>query len=90
MLGRNYEMSHQNTDIETEEHELYVERRQAVERLAQTAMYVSSVDSEFQAAQAQGEVPDDLWRASNEAHIAHLDAIGWLLNVNRRISMEGL
>lgn len=88
--GRQTEMAHQYPSEQLTNSELWEEREQAIANLGQTAMFLSSVMSEFSRAQAMGEVPADLWKINNQAHKDNMAATGWLLDINRRITQAGL
>lgn len=89
-LGKNYEMAHQNLSEELQNHELYQEREQAIRRMGETAMVLTSVLEEFNQAQVNGNIPPDLWRLNTEAQVNNIDALSWLMDVNRRIHEAGL
>jgi hypothetical protein len=44
----------------------------------------------FTQAQCEGYIPEELKRLNNEAHIAKVGAITWLMDVNKRIHEAGL
>lgn len=89
-LGKNYEMGHQNPSDELMSHELWEEREQAIARLGETAMYLSSVMTMFNEAQTEGNISPDLWRLNTQAQLDNIAATGWLMDVNRKIHQAGL
>lgn len=89
-LGKNYEMAHQNLSEELLNHELWQERQAALENLATTGAYLASVAQMFAAAQLEGDIPQELWQAHTKAQVDNINATSWLIDVNRRITLEGL
>ena len=89
-LGKNYEMAHQNLSEELTNSELYEEREQAIARLGETAMYLTSILSMFNEAQTEGNISPDLWRLNTQAQVDNIAATSWLIDVNRRIHLAGL
>lgn len=86
----NYEMAHQEPSEELLGHELWQERQEAVRRLGEAAMCLHSIGAAFGQAQADGNIPSELWSLNTQAQLRHIEATEWLLEVNKRIREIGL
>lgn len=84
--GRETEMAHNTVDhlINTE---LWAARERAAEKMAVTAMYLASVNEEFNAAQQAGFIEPGLWRAMTKAQVDNIEAFTEMLNINRDIHL---
>jgi hypothetical protein len=88
MLGKNYEMAHQNFSQELTNSPEWENKEAATRNLGMAAMYLANINVLIQ--EGNGVIDEDLMRAANFAGRQYNDAIKWHLEATEQIREAGL